>query len=320
MKSKKISMITFIIGGLLLTCIGVVATILYAKSYFINDSGVLDDLQSGIVTCFFFISMGLYMISIGINLRNAQLITPLQYGDRFICIPLIIFQIIGIFISGYVAIKYDWSFIVVSIVLLIAATFLILATWTNSAKPGKILFRKSKKFVACTFTHSFYIDGVDVFDTKNQIGKINKTVKLYWFKKIVGNVKDVYIINGKTTQFYVALYQYSDSAELIYYVNEKPILYFLTNEITSIETNLSNHMAFMQEKLKDEYKFQNNLAYKIVEKDNSFQVVINAILLLPNLDKNLKIITQVTVFNKTCLTLEEAEKEIEQYLSYSEGR
>ncbi|MCH5171902.1 MAG: hypothetical protein J1F31_03620 [Erysipelotrichales bacterium] len=319
MKSKKIGMIAFVLGGLILTCIGVIATILYAKSYFIDGSGVFDDLQSCIVTCFFIIPIGLYMIGISINLRNTKLITPVHYGDRFICIPLVIFQLIGAGISGYIAIKYDLLFILTFIVLLSVVSFLIFAICNNSTKPGTIISRKSKKFVAITHTHSFYIDGVDVFDVANQIAKINKKIRLYRLKKFVADVDCVYIINGKATQFYVALCQYK-SSELVYFVNVKPVLHFLVNDPESLNTNISNNMEFMHEELKNEYKFQNNFAYKIVENDTGFRVTINVILLLPNLDKDLKIINQVTIFSKTCATLEEAEKEIEEFLMYSETR
>lgn len=312
--NKKMLVLLFVVAGILITLVGIFSTIAYAKSYFIENSDILDDLQSGIVTCFFIMPLGLYLFNFGMMYRKSTLLTPSQYGDKFVCIPLAIFQIIGVLTSSYVAIKFDLVYIVVPIILLLIALLLIFVMRYSGLKPGRIA-RRSKKFVACTFTHSFYIDGVDVFDTKNQIGRVNKKVDLFRFKKIVGEVESVYIIKGKTTHFYVAIFPHKSGAELIYFVNLKPILYFLANDLQSVKVNVESNIDYVKEKLKDEYKFHENLAYKIEETSEGYQIEILAILYLPSFIGDLKIKTHLPLINKTCSSLEEAEQELDQFIN-----
>ena len=312
--NKKWLVILFALAGILIALVGAISTISYAKSFFIENSGVLDDLQSGIVTCFFIMPLGLYLFNLGMLYRKTTLLTPSQYGDKFVCIPLVIFQIIGALVSGYVAIKYDLVFIVVPIILLSIVLLLIFVMRYSGLKPGKIS-RRSNKFVACTFTHSFYIDGVDVFDTKNQIKRISKPINLYRFKRFVGKVDDIYVINGNTIQFYVVIFPHKSGAELIYFVNLKPILYFLANDLQSAQINIDNNIAFVKDTLKNEYKFNKNFAYKIEEVSDGYHIEIHAIMYLPSFNEDLKIKTHLPLINEVCLSLEEAEQKLEQFVN-----
>ncbi len=319
MKSKKGCGIFFLIDGVIVMGIGLFASISYLKAYAIDNSGQLDDLQSGIVTCFFILPLGIYIFYLGLKLITSKAFNPTEYGNKAVCVPLIVINFIGIILSLYIAFKYDIAFIALSIVLILIICLLLFIMIQSLDHPGLTIKSKSRHFVALTLTKNFYIDGVDIFDRRNNVGVKTKKISLFLKKHCLGQVDQVYIIQGQTTKFYVAILEYDGIANVIYYVNFKPLMYLSFNGRENAIKNVEANKAIIKEMIvKEGYTLESEVAYKITKiNEEKYHLEINEVLPFPcfKLEAKPTIITHYPVCEEDFKTLEEAEQELRKIIS-----
>lgn len=284
MKENPLSILV-LIGSIFLILTGFIAGGNYLYSFYYLQLAIVDDLLSGIVTLFFISSIGFTMLFFLYPLvRNRNLKSLKSYG----LIGLGVYILVGIIFSLCAAIIYDLSFLIASFIFLLYLGGIVFLLYLSSNKSGFILFKKTAKYLATAVNKEFYIDGVNIYESKN-FQVINKNISIYnnFPKKVkIAESEKIYLIKGQTREFYLVKLSLNSDVDLICLANFKSsfILSFIKNN-DDLMKNQNNYEEYVLSTLDSSFQLKNHLIYRILSRDDLFKIELYHILLMPKMNK-----------------------------------
>lgn len=317
MKENALSIIV-LIGSIFLILTGFIAGGNYLYSYYYLQSGIIDDLLSGIVTLFFISSIGFTMLFFLYPLvRNRNLKSLKSYG----LIGLSVYILVGIIFSLYAAIIHDLSFLIASFIFLLYLGGIFFLLYLTSNNSGFILLKKTAKYLATAVNKEYYIDGVNIYESNN-FQVIDKNISVYnnFPKKIkITEVDKVYLIKGQTREFYLVKVPLNYEVDLIYLANFKSsfTLNFIKNN-DDLTKNQNHYEEYVLSTLDSSFKLKNHFIYRILSKDNLFSIELYDILLMPKMNKTtgLQFLYLIDKSDYVFSSKEEALESIEELINY----